>query len=74
MDFILSSKAKAMRENGMKWGSQTFLDVDYADDLGILDESVSKMIKHLEVLRVQGERAGLKINVTKTKSSKSRIK
>jgi hypothetical protein len=37
-------------------------------DFSILDESVSKMIKLLEVLQVQGARIGLKINVKKTKS------
>ena len=42
--------------------------LDYADDLSILDESVSKMNEFLEVLRVQGAKIGLKINVKKTKS------
>ena len=49
-------------------GRKTLLDLDYADDLSILDESVSKMNEFLEVLRVQGARIGLKINVKKTKS------
>ena len=31
-----------MGEHGIKWEGKTFLDLDYADDLGILDESVSK--------------------------------
>ena len=44
------------------------LDLDYADDLSILDESVSKMNEFLEVLRIQGAKIGLKINVKKTKS------
>ena len=42
-----------------------FLDLDYADNLSILDESVSKMNERLEALRVQSAR---KINVKKTKS------
>ena len=42
--------------------------MDYADDLSILDESVSKMNELLEVFRVQGARIGLKINFKKTKS------
>ena len=49
-------------------GKKTLLDLDYADDLSILDESVRKMKDFLEVLRVQGARIGLKINVKKTKS------
>ena len=37
------------------------------------DESVSKMDEFLEVLRVQGARVGLKINVKKTKSLRLEI-
>ena len=44
------------------------LDIDYADDLNILDKSVSKMNELLEVLRVHGARIALKINDKKTKS------
>jgi hypothetical protein len=70
MDFVLRSTKKAMGDHGIKWGGKSLLDffLDYADDLSILDESVSKMNKVLEVLRVQGARIGLKINVRKTKS------
>jgi hypothetical protein len=42
--------------------------LDYADDLSILDQIVSKMNEVLEVLRVQGAGIGLKINIKKTKS------
>ena len=49
-------------------GRKTLLDLDYADDLSMLDESVSKMNEFLEVLRVQSAKIGLKINVKKTKS------
>ena len=50
-------------------GIRTLLDLDYADDLSILDESVSIMNELLEVLEVEGSRLkiGLKINVKKTK-------
>ena len=44
------------------------LHLHYADDLSILDESLSKMNEFLEVLQVEGARIGLKINVKKTKS------
>ena len=73
MDFVLRSTGKAIGDRGIKWGGKTFLDVDYADDLSILDESVSKMNQHLEVLLVQGARKGLKINVKKTKSQRLEI-
>jgi len=47
---------------------KTLLDLDYADDLSILDESVSKMNEISEVLGVQGAITISKINVKKTKS------
>ena len=65
MDFVLRNTGKAIGDHGIKWGGKTLLDLDYADDLSILDESVSKMNEFLEVLRVQ---VGLKINVKKTNS------
>ena len=68
IDFVLRSKGKAIGDHGNKWGGKTFLDLDYTDDLSILDESVSKMNKFLEVCRVQGARIGLKINDKKNKS------
>jgi hypothetical protein len=49
MDFVLRSKGKAMGDHRIKWGGKTFLDLDYADDLSILDESVSKMNELSEV-------------------------
>ena len=51
---------------GMRWGDKTLLDLDYADDLSILDHSLSKMNGLLEVLRVQGARIALKNNMKKT--------
>ena len=68
MDFVLRSTGKAIGDHGSKWGGKTLLNLDYVDDLSILDESVSKMNDFLEVLRVQGARIGLKINVKKTLS------
>ena len=47
----------------MSKGCRLWTDVDYADDLSILGESLSKMNELLEVLRVQGARIGLKIKV-----------
>ena len=43
MDFVLRSTGKAMGDNGFKQGRKTLMDIYYADDLSILDESVSKM-------------------------------
>jgi hypothetical protein len=52
----------------------TFLGLGYADDLSILDESLSKINELLEFLRVKGARIGLKINDEKTKSLRLGIK
>ena len=63
-----------MGDHGIKWGGATLLELDYTDDLSILDESVSKMDELLEVLRVQRARIGLKINVKKNKVLRLRKK
>ena len=65
VDFVLRSTGKAMGDHGNQWGGKTLLSLDYADDLSILDESVSNMNELLEVLRVQAARIGLKIIVKK---------
>ena len=57
-----------MKDKGIKWGGKTLLGLDYADDLSLLDESVRNINELLQVLRVQGARKVLKINVKKTKS------
>ena len=49
MDFVLRSTGKTRGGHGIKWGGKTLLDLDYADDLNILDESLSKMNELLEV-------------------------
>ena len=54
MDFVLRSTGKAIGDHGIKWGGRTLLDLDYADDLSILDESVSKMNEFLEVFTSSG--------------------
>ena len=41
-------------------GKKSLLDLNYADDLSILDESVRKINELSEVYRVQGARIGLK--------------
>ena len=68
MDFVLRGTVTVIADHEIKWGGKTLLNLDYADDLSILDESMSKMNEFLEVLLVQGARIGLKINVKKTKS------
>ena len=43
MDFVLRSTGKAIGDHGIKWGGRMLLNLDYADDLSISDESVSKI-------------------------------
>ena len=52
MDFVLRSKGKAMGDHRIKRRGKALQDLDYADDLSILDESVSKMIELLDFLWV----------------------
>ena len=61
MNFVLRSTGKEMGNHGIKLGEKTLLNLDYADDLSILDENVSKMNELLELMRVQGARIGLKL-------------
>ena len=49
-------------------GSTTLLDLNYTDEMSILDENVSKMNEVLEVSPVHGTRIALEINDKKTKS------
>ena len=57
-----------MRDHGIKWRGKTLLDLDYANDLSILNENVSKMNENFEFFRVQDARICLKANFKKTKS------
>jgi hypothetical protein len=68
MDFVLRSTGKVMGDRRIKWGGKSILDLDCADYLSILDESLSKINELLEVLQVHGATIGLKINLKKTKS------
>ena len=60
MNFVQRSTGKAIGGHGIKWGGTTLLDLNYADDLCILDENLSKMDELLKVFRNQGARIGLK--------------
>ncbi|XP_065582475.1 synaptonemal complex protein 1-like [Artemia franciscana] len=42
MEFVLRSKGNVMGDHGVKYGGKTLLDLDYADDLSILGESMRK--------------------------------
>ena len=44
INFVLRNTAKKIGEQGINWGSETLLNLDYADNLNILDEGVPKYI------------------------------
>ena len=69
---MVSSTLRLFFQNGhgevFKKRYKSLLNLDYVNNLRILGDYVSKMNEFLEVLRVQGARISLKINVKKTKS------
>ena len=58
--FCLNENGKGNGRPRNHMGKKTLLDLDYADDLSILDEILSKMNELLKVLRVGDARNGLK--------------
>jgi len=72
MDYSYGLRAKGHKkvtgEHVINWGSKTLPDLDFADDLRILDESVIKKNEFFEILRFRGARISLKINYKKTAS------
>ena len=52
MNFFLENTGKVMGDHGIKWKGKTPLNLDYINDLSILDESVNNMNELLEVLQV----------------------
>ena len=59
ISFVLRNTGRAMGEHGIKYRGKNFLNWDYAEDLSILDKSLSRIDELLEVLRVQGARISL---------------
>jgi len=67
MDWILK-KATAGHTTGLQWLSQTHLcDLDFADDVALLDHTWSGMRDLTEKVKDQAASLGLKINTSKTK-------
>ena len=54
-------------ETGVKIGGQTISNLRYADDTTILAETSADLKHLLEVLESEGNRAGLRLNASKTK-------
>ena len=55
------------RKRGIQWTFTTSLeDLDFADDLALLSHRIQDMKVKKRALEVQGAKAGLKINATKT--------
>ena len=52
MDFVLRSSEKAIEDHGIKRRGKTVGDLDYADDLSILEKNMNQMNELLNFLRV----------------------
>ena len=66
LDYVMSKVSK--ESEGIRWGIWGKLtDLDYADDICLLTHSTRTMQKMLERLGKESAKAGLKINVKKTK-------
>ena len=66
MDFVKTCKSYKRAWN-QKEKVKLVPTIDYADDLTVLVENVSKMKDFFKVLRVKGKKIILKINIKKTK-------
>ena len=66
LDYVMSKVCK--ESEGIRWGIWgKLMDLDYADNIYLLTHSTRTMQKMLERLEKESARAGLKINVKKTK-------
>ena len=52
---------------GLKFGDHTITDVDFADDLAILADSMEQLLESLRILQEEAAKVGLHINWNKTK-------
>ena len=50
MKFVLKGTPKALGEHRIKWRGKDIQDLECADDLGLVDESVRRMSETLDVL------------------------
>uniref|UniRef100_A0A8D9EGU9 Craniofacial development protein 2 n=1 Tax=Cacopsylla melanoneura TaxID=428564 RepID=A0A8D9EGU9_9HEMI len=66
LDRIMTKVTKIKR--GIQWGLMNRLeDIDFADDICLLSQNLNDMKNKIEDLRKESAKAGLKINVKKTK-------
>ena len=52
---------------GLQFGDRVLTDADFADDLGLVADSIDQLTDALEVLQEEAAKVGLKINWLKTK-------
>ena len=64
MDFMPRITAKVMGKLGNKLEGKSVLNFDYAYDLRMLDENISKMNNLLEVLKVRVQQIVWKFNLS----------
>ena len=66
IDYVMT-KTTSRLSFGLKFGDHTITDVDFADDLAILADSMEQLLEALQILREEAAKAGLHINWNKTK-------
>ena len=66
IDYVMT-KTTSRLSFGLKFGDHTITDVDFADDLAILSDSMEQLLEALRILREEAAKVGLHINWNKTK-------
>ena len=66
IDYVMT-KTISRISFGLKFGDHTIRDVDFADDLAILADSMEQLLEALRILREEAAKVGLHINWNKTK-------
>ena len=74
MDLVQRIMSKAAREHGIKNENEILLNLDYANNLSVLEENVGKMNSFGGIFGVYCTKIDLKIKMKKNKSLRLGIK
>ena len=66
IDYVMT-KITSRLSFGLKFGDHIITDVDFADDLAILADSMEQLLEALRIVREDAAKVGLHINWNKTK-------
>lgn len=61
-------KADDIEKGGVKIGGKNIKDLRFADDIDIMEESEKALQNRINVTKIEGERAGMFMNLSKTKT------